>query len=178
MCLSRRYLHDCGVIYRDLKLDNVLIGADGHVKIADFGMCKENITDAKLTRTFCGTPDYIAPEIVLYKPYGKSVDYWALGVMVYEMLLGRPPFDGEGEDELYRSILEQPVHLPRSLSTEASTFTRGVRLCVCVCAGVLFFALDLSPQPSPSVPCLPPPPPPLPPPPHHHTATSRPSRHI
>ena len=80
------YLHRHGIIYRDLKLENLLLDKDGHIKITDFGLCKEQITFGKTTKTFCGTPEYLAPEVLQDSDYGRAVDWWGLGVVMYEMV--------------------------------------------------------------------------------------------
>ncbi|XP_054751174.1 protein kinase C delta type-like isoform X1 [Lytechinus pictus] len=114
-----QFLHKRGIIYRDLKLDNVLLDRDGHIKIADFGMCKQNIQGDTKASTFCGTPDYIAPEILKGQKYAASVDWWSFGVLLYEMLIGQSPFHGEDEDQLFDCILHDSPHYPRWLSKDA-----------------------------------------------------------
>uniref|UniRef100_A0AAQ4S6H1 Protein kinase C n=1 Tax=Gasterosteus aculeatus aculeatus TaxID=481459 RepID=A0AAQ4S6H1_GASAC len=114
-----QFLHTKGIIYRDLKLDNVMLDHEGHIKIADFGMCKENVFGENRATTFCGTPDYIAPEILLGQKYSFSVDWWSFGVLLYEMLIGQSPFHGDDEDELFESIRMDTPHYPRWINKEA-----------------------------------------------------------
>ncbi|XP_044156787.1 protein kinase C delta type isoform X1 [Bufo gargarizans] len=114
-----QFLHSKGIIYRDLKLDNVMLDKDGHIKIADFGMCKENVFGENKASTFCGTPDYIAPEILQGHKYTFSVDWWSFGVLLYEMLIGQSPFHGDDEDELFESIRVDTPHYPRWITKES-----------------------------------------------------------
>jgi novel protein kinase C delta type len=117
--LGLQFLHSKGTIYRDLKLDNVLLDPNGHCKIADFGMCKEDVRKGETTSTFCGTPDYIAPEIIRGLKYSFAVDWWSFGVLCYEMIIGQSPFNGEDEEELFESICNDDTNYPRWLDQDA-----------------------------------------------------------
>uniref|UniRef100_A0A8D3CZQ7 protein kinase C n=1 Tax=Scophthalmus maximus TaxID=52904 RepID=A0A8D3CZQ7_SCOMX len=117
--LGLQFLHDHKIVYRDLKLDNLLLDTEGFVKIADFGLCKEGMGFGDRTSTFCGTPEFLAPEVLTDTSYTRAVDWWGLGVLVYEMLVGESPFPGDDEEEVFDSIVNDEVRYPRFLSTEA-----------------------------------------------------------
>eukprot|EP00042_Codosiga_hollandica_P046918 m.501579 g.501579 ORF g.501579 m.501579 type:complete len:458 (+) comp57332_c0_seq1:242-1615(+) len=113
------YLHERGIIYRDLKLENLLLDRNGHVKITDFGLCKEEITYGATTTTFCGTPEYLAPEVLEDNDYGRAVDWWGVGVVMYEMMCGHLPFYNRNHEILFELILHEDIRLPSTLSTKA-----------------------------------------------------------
>ncbi|XP_005736303.1 serine/threonine-protein kinase N1 isoform X1 [Pundamilia nyererei] len=117
--LGLQFLHEHKIVYRDLKLDNLLLDTDGYVKIADFGLCKEGMGFGDRTSTFCGTPEFLAPEVLTDTSYTRAVDWWGLGVLIYEMLVGESPFPGDDEEEVFDSIVNDEVRYPRFLSTEA-----------------------------------------------------------
>ncbi|XP_023063963.1 serine/threonine-protein kinase N2 isoform X4 [Piliocolobus tephrosceles] len=122
--LGLQYLHEHKIVYRDLKLDNLLLDTEGFVKIADFGLCKEGMGYGDRTSTFCGTPEFLAPEVLTETSYTRAVDWWGLGVLIYEMLVGESPFPGDDEEEVFDSIVNDEVRYPRFLSTEAISIMR------------------------------------------------------
>uniref|UniRef100_G3PSZ2 protein kinase C n=1 Tax=Gasterosteus aculeatus aculeatus TaxID=481459 RepID=G3PSZ2_GASAC len=124
--LGLQFLHDHKIVYRDLKLDNLLLDTEGYVKIADFGLCKEGMGFKDRTSTFCGTPEFLAPEVLTETSYTRAVDWWGLGVLIFEMLVGESPFPGDDEEEVFDSIVNDEVRYPRFLSTEAISIMRRV----------------------------------------------------
>ncbi|KAG1928732.1 RAC-beta serine/threonine-protein kinase [Pimephales promelas] len=121
------YLHsERNVVYRDLKLENLMLDKDGHIKITDFGLCKEGITDGATMKTFCGTPEYLAPEVLEDNDYGRAVDWWGLGVVMYEMMCGRLPFYNQDHEKLFELILMDEIRFPRTLGPEAKSLLSGL----------------------------------------------------
>ncbi|PAV60676.1 hypothetical protein WR25_14434 isoform B [Diploscapter pachys] len=124
--LALGYLHSLAIVYRDMKLENLLLDKDGHIKIADFGLCKEEISFGDKTSTFCGTPEYLAPEVLEDNDYGRSVDWWGVGVVMYEMLCGRLPFYSKDHQKLFELIMNGELRFPSKLSAEARTLLGGL----------------------------------------------------
>ncbi|AMD18875.1 HBL027Wp [Eremothecium sinecaudum] len=112
-------LHSLNVIYRDLKPENILLDHQGHIALCDFGLCKLNMKDQDKTNTFCGTPEYLAPELLLGQGYSKVVDWWTLGVLLYEMLTGLPPYYDEDVPKMYKKILQEPLRFPDGFDKDA-----------------------------------------------------------
>lgn len=122
--LALEHLHRQGIIYRDLKPENILLDAQGHVKLTDFGLCKEHVSEGTMTHTFCGTIEYMAPEILTRSGHGKAVDWWSLGALMYDMLTGAPPFTAENRKKTIEKILRGKLILPPYLTPDARDLIR------------------------------------------------------
>ncbi|KAL4933651.1 serine/threonine protein kinase SCH9 [Aspergillus undulatus] len=128
LILALQHLHDHDIVYRDLKPENILLDANGHIALCDFGLSKANLTQNDTTNTFCGTTEYLAPEVLLDEQgYTKMVDFWSLGVLVFEMCCGWSPFYAEDTQQMYKNIAFGKVRFPRdALSTEGRNFVKGL----------------------------------------------------
>ena len=102
-----------------LKPENVLIDRDGYIKVTDFGLSKQGINDNHSAQSFCGTPEYLAPEVIDNLGHGKAVDWWSLGAIVFEMLTGLPPFYSKDRDKLFKNIKAAAIKYPNYLSKDA-----------------------------------------------------------
>ncbi|PGH06547.1 AGC/AKT protein kinase [Helicocarpus griseus UAMH5409] len=128
LILALQHLHEHDIVYRDLKPENILLDANGHIALCDFGLSKANLTKNQTTNTFCGTTEYLAPEVLLDEQgYTKMVDFWSLGVLVFEMCCGWSPFYAEDTQQMYKNIAFGKVRFPRdALSTEGRNFVKGL----------------------------------------------------
>eukprot|EP00300_Choanocystis_sp_HF-7_P033837 c4626_g1_i1.p1 GENE.c4626_g1_i1~~c4626_g1_i1.p1 ORF type:complete len:439 (+),score=95.26 c4626_g1_i1:74-1390(+) len=126
IALALEHLHAREIVHRDLKPENILVDYDGHVRITDFGLAKDHVSGIEGARSFCGTDDYIAPEIIKGGPYGQAVDWWSLGALTFDMLTGSPPFVANNPKQLYQKICNEKVRYPSYLTASAVSFLKGL----------------------------------------------------
>lgn len=117
------YLHSKQLVYRDLKPENVLLNSTGYLKLSDFGFVKQ-LKPGERTYTLCGTPEYLAPEILMNKGHGKAVDWYCLGIFIYEMMVGRCPFMHEDPYEIFKMILTEKIRFPRHFDSSAKSIIK------------------------------------------------------
>uniref|UniRef100_A0A8C5HRJ6 Serine/threonine-protein kinase Sgk1 n=1 Tax=Gouania willdenowi TaxID=441366 RepID=A0A8C5HRJ6_GOUWI len=120
------YLHSLHIVYRDLKPENILLDSQGHIVLTDFGLCKEGLEPNGTTSTFCGTPEYLAPEVLQKQAYDRTVDWWCLGSVLYEMLYGLPPFYSRNTAEMYNNILHKSPVLKPNVSNAGRELLEGL----------------------------------------------------
>jgi len=119
------HLHALDIVYRDLKPENILLDSEGHITITDFGLSKQ-ITSEEGTHTFCGTPEYLAPEVLKGQGHGTAVDWWSLGTLIFEMLTGLPPFYAQNVNVMYTKILSGDLRFPSYITGDAKDFLEAM----------------------------------------------------
>jgi len=124
--LALGHLHSLGIIFRDLKPENILLDAEGYIKLIDFGLCKEYVDSGNRTFTYCGTIEYMAPEVITKQGHDHSADWWSLGTLMFDMLTGSPPFSADSKRETQYKVLHDQIKLPAYLSFEAKDLLKNL----------------------------------------------------